>query len=319
MRRLLLLLVLIGSINLAKGQSNHPSINCDSLKKMYRTQIDSLKKDVANTALVEQLEMVLKQMEDLYCNAQKNAGTSMSYSGNNPDTGDEADEAFMNSMLKKGKLINTSFKGTYTISMRVSGAGAENAAFAYYLDPQQQKILLDKSSFSADPSVKNSLMPGADTEGSFDGWLIDAKGQNLVFTTTKEMGKIAMEINPGASKKTQEKQPVVLVKPGAGSKTIAGYECTPYSVTITEGREKMQFTCWISKQDLPFVHPSYTMFSMFSASQFLKNAGGKRGVLAVEGRTTEGAYNFTVTAIERINKQRSFSGYQTIQMPTGLF
>lgn len=321
MRRVLLLLLLISSMKMVDGQADYPTINCDSIRKIYRTQIDSLKKNADNTVLVQQMEQVLKQLEELYCKVQKNLMPDVDQSANimqQNNAGDMSD-AYMARMMQKGKRINASFAGTYIIRMRVTGGETNNADLSYYLDPHQQKILLDESSFSADPSVKNTLIPDNGNEGRFDGWLIDATGQNQVFTSTKEMGKIAMEMKLGTNRKDPGSKAIISVKPGNGLKKIAGYDCTPYAITITEGKEKLSFTCWISKNGLPFMHPSYTMFSMFSANQLLKKETGKRAVLSIEGRTEEGAYNYTVVSIKPQNKKVSFNGYQTYKMPTGLF
>ncbi len=318
MKRIGILTMIMFSMLQVRAQYGF-TMNCDSLKRVLSQQIDSLKKQSADKMLIEQMENVRKQLVELYCNEQPVVIQGSAKPAGTAKAAQQKNAAPMNQPAmpsQSGAMGAVNFSANYAITIDIQGEDSEGqmqrGVIQYFLDVPGKRIFLDRNSFRNSAGLQAAFVP--EEGGTFDGWLIDNNGKHSFYSTAQEYGKIVsqMQMNVGGP----NEKPAIKVKALPGTKIIAGYACKSYQITGNDKGEPVNLTCWVTNQDLPFLHPGFTMFSMMSAGQLMIPGSAKRGVMSIEGRSSEGAYNFTVKAIEASQKQVNLSGYKLFTMPS---
>ena len=219
--------------------------------------------------------------------------------------------------LFKG-TISKKFTGAHKITVRVKSAestGNKWETIKYFIDATGNNMLLNKSSFSK----QSTLMQSSQLEeaGSFDGWLFDHSGTSLLFSTSNEMGKIAIK---------QSMKSFLPVKNRAASKpmikllnqqkTIAGYECIAYQVSINTKSEKASLLCWVTKDTVAVKHANMPFFSIFSAGSIGIPGNPKRLVLAFEGISEGTPVQLIVESITPHVEKMGWNNYKIMNMPS---
>jgi hypothetical protein len=307
MRILLILLISIGFCQKTFAQT----MNCDSLKREFDVQIAQAKKEGLDKAIIQQLEDTKKQILQLFCS--QNNGT------NNPITKPEkAAKNEQNQLVGNngGKIMTTQFQSAFKITIYVlaqENSSTTKEQISYYINKSGTAILLDKSSLAKNSEFMGSLQE----EGSeFDGWLMESNGNNTMFATSAEEGKIAMKI-PGTTMvdwiPNKTKRPTV--KALGTSKTIAGYACKAYEISVMENGTKQSFTCWASTKPLPIAHAQFPFFTMLLAENLGLPLPAKTGILQIEGKAEGSQYLLEVQAITPFVKTWPFTQYKLLSVP----
>jgi len=218
--------------------------------------------------------------------------------------------------LFKG-TISKKFTGAHKITVRVKSAestGNKWETIQYYIDVTGNTMMLNQSSFAK----QSTLLQASQLEeaGSFDGWLIEKNGTSLLFSTSKEMGKIALvqsmksflPINHVASTKP-------IVKKLNQYKTIAGFACIAYQVSINTKTEKATLLCWVTKDPVAVKHANLPFFSIFSAGSIGITGHPGQLVLAIEGTADGTPVQLTVESIVPYKEKLVWNHYKTMNVP----
>ncbi len=227
----------------------------------------------------------------------------------------KSNKELYNSLFKGN--VSKQFTGAHQITVKVKSAestGNKWETIKYFIDATGNNMLLNKSSFSK----QSTLMQSSQLEeaGSFDGWLFDHSGTSLLFSTSDEMGKIAIKQSMKSFlpvKNRAASKPVI--KLVNKQKTIAGYECIAYQVSINTKSEKASLLCWVTKDTVAVKHANMPFFSIFSAGSIGIPGNPKRLVLAFEGISEGTPVQLIVESITPHVEKMGWNNYKIMNMP----
>jgi hypothetical protein len=290
-------------------------INCDSLKKQFNIEIEQAKKNGADNALLNQLEMVKKQTLDMFCNGNKIAVSSMPNNSktNRPNNNKEANELEVGNSQKSmftKTLQPLHFIAAHKITIQIKASSTENNetfVYDYYINKEGNKLLVDKAGFEKAGKLYEM---GEGESGEFIAWLIESTGKSIMYSLTKEKEKIAIINGMNNYLMSEKNKNKMSIKALPGTKNIAGYSCKGFLISGVENGEKVNLNCWATITPLPLQHSSFPMFSMFSASSIGLPVAANCGVLQIEGTTGNEKMNIQVINIQQTNKTFDFVGFK---------
>lgn len=300
MKNLFTILLVLSSALFSTAQQ----FNCDSLKRHFEAEIANAKKNGANKQILDQLEAIKKQSIDMFCNSSKMATPEYIGKGTSEKP----------ALSKAGK--SSQFKAAFAISLNVETYEAGRpvkAIFDYAINQAGNQMLIDQAGLSQAGKLAQQM---AQEDGTLDAWIIEQSGKSTFYVTSKEEGKIALISNLQQYMIRPTSKAQIKVTPLKQKRNIAGYGCTAFKVIGQENGEKIDLTCWVTNQPLPFKHGNFPMFSMMNAGPLGIPGNPLRAILAFEGNMDNKPIKISVSKITPNNQTTVLSGYQMLTIPT---
>lgn len=309
MRIAILSIILLISVNCFSQEKL-----CDSIMKQIDFQIESAKKNGSDAATINYLKQAKENFRQQYCKNgvfyNNGSQSNTNGNGNGNGTNTNSNNNIQNPNIKTKPYAGPPFYGKQKIavSLKISGVdGTEQANYSYYVNKEGTIVLLDQQSIEGNMS----LIPSNDGEaGTFQFWAIRNDGLSTVFALSPEEGKVAVTTYVKNFLLSPKNNTKPNTKKLNQSKTIAGYNCTAYKVTLQDAEGKVNLTYWITEKPLAFNHDILPFTTMFMADKAgfpnLKN----HGVLEINGTMGADSINLKITKIESSSKSVIFTGYK---------